>query len=96
VEPPKQNVTPTPTLQNQAQIPIQTPTKAISILQPKDFIVQWFRQNPHEAVKRLTDEVALMDYDAILNVSKADWTAATGGNVLAATSILTYLTRFLA
>jgi len=97
VEPPKQNVTPTPIpLQTQAQIPIQTPTKAIPILQPKDFIIQWFRQNPHEAVKRLTNEVALMDYDAILNVSKADWTAAAGGNVLAATSILTYLTRFLA
>jgi len=75
----------------------QTPSKSVpSGVNPRDIIIQWFANNPHEAVKKVAPEVALMDIGAILSVTKSDWTAATGGNVLAATSITTYLKSYLA
>jgi len=61
---------------------------------PKEEIDAWFITHPHESIRALAIEVAMMSLEAVLSVSKIEWTAVAS-NILVANAIVAFLNQFL-
>jgi len=74
--------------------PSETQPEPAKILTPKDEIDLWFSTHSHDGIRALTPEVAMMSQEAVLAVSKYEWSFVTNNSLLLATAIVTFLNRF--